>query len=416
MAGQDPIHTITEFTTGITNAKSVLDKLDSLIGTTIGWTKDEYTTGAPFGAEMYLHTNSGFGSEAYFSFKACDDPDTDQSVLLCFANTGYDATKRVDNQPGMFARVSNLASNHSSVTTVFSGGATNASGDYQTNDSNPLNFGTATVYGPQAFKTSNLSKVWIVSDENASPGKRFIGLLWYLQNQLHAVFFGKPYYDIESGKLDGNFMAMICDTYANRTGTTVPQGATELSLSGASVYPISVIRNRTKGSTTYPAGTANGNSLALSNFVMIDEGRVLQRNILANNEQSFVPRPNKQASTGASGNDNAQQRIFAGGTTNTFGPAPRAVIAYDSGTGRRFLSRWRALSRYPDGGAFAFSSADYKDSGWFAPWYYAPTYMLSAGDIITNGTRRYMAFPFNIGGTGADPNRWSGIAFRMADA
>ena len=58
---------------------------------------------------------------------------------------------------------------------------------------------------------------------------------------------------------------------------------------------------------------------------------------------------------------------------------------------------------------------DWGDSRFEFPWYFVPTAGLKEGDVISNGTRQYLVFPGNRGGSDAlAPHRAAGLGFRIA--
>ena len=99
-------------------------------------------------------------------------------------------------------------------------------------------------------------------------------------------------------------------------------------------------------------------------------------------------------------------------------PDPAVTIYYDRANDRRGVCRHRNIARFPDGGEIDPMSPpiDWRDSGFFFPWYFAPVVGLAPGNTFSNGTRRYIVFPGGRGGdSGNDGHRYAGIAWRISD-
>ena len=427
----DPVHDYREHTNLIRSADDLIGTLrnDALLA---GWVVNEYDP-SPIpgsqtgGDELYIRTNSGMATEAYFSLKAMLGAlGQDHTVLLPYANTGYGPYNRVDNQPGMFARHASDIANRAPWTEVFSGmwdtGGVNADpgdgGKYKTAD------GLAPRANPADHHLncngSNLiDKVWVFWDRNdadTAAGGRMLAVVWYTENQLNALVMGKVYYDDESSETEGegNLLATWCSPFDDRALLLPPTndslGAERTDL-GAGKSPLVLVRNRVKGGVTWPPGTPNGLSIGQVGSVVLSRGRLEASDGNNDNLISAIRRPDQSFS--ATHNDR-QGDAF---------PDPRLTIHYEAhGTvHRRGFARSRNISRMPNGGPLTgdfmagAGLTDWQDSGFFLPWYYAPCYGQKEGDIITNGTRRYMVFPGNRGGVNTDSHRYAGIAFRLRD-
>lgn len=423
---QDPIHNYNVHPMVAASARDVLNliRADALNG---GWIVDEWDptlveateTGGP---ELYLQTQSGFGAEARFSLKALRGQG-DHSAITVYGNTAYNPGNRVDNQPGMFARSPSPVQNGAPIAEVFAG-LWDAGGIY----ADPVDGGlyqTPGDFSPAAppalpwlncFDTTPIDNVWIFWDLNGlgNPGGRVLAAFWYTENVLNALILGKVYYDDESGETDGNLLASWCRPFDDRASLLLPVNN---SLGGERTDPTPgqnpwvLIRNRTSGPVTWPPGPADGSPLADVGTIVLSRGRLEAGDGFQDALISAIHRPDQPFD----------------GVLNTLQgdafPNPRISVHYE-GLGpqhRRGLARHRRISLFPDGGGIAGGQAigagptNWADSGYFLPWHYVPTVGLKEGDVITSGSRRFVVFPGNRGGTNTDPHRYSGIAMRISN-
>lgn len=408
----DPIHSF-QALTNVQDATAILTALrDRVNGGTTGWVIDEWSPSQSLGAELYLHTASGYGAEAYFSFKAVNDIAADQSAICIWANglnvTGYDSAKRVDAQPGLWAKTSARASNFQSETTVYG----SPTGDFATTDGlDPVLDSTTRKTWLSAFKASTTGSVVIVHD---TAGKH-LSVIWHLGNLLQAFSIGKVYYDSEASKTHGFLIAAWGQIYANRNAIDADLGyPVNRYTSGSRArgvdddQPIAIIANLSPNGVTYPTGTITGAPLAYGGTVIVSEGRIETVITSDFTDASVHMTPEMQF------NDvhNARQ-------PSTF-PNPRIGCFFDTGTAKRMMSRIRGKSRWPNGGKITLDATlgkgvtDWEDSGYFLPWGIMPTTLLQGSDFVDLGTKRWIVFPANRGAATVDPVRAVGPCWRIA--
>jgi len=428
MTVQDPIHNFTLYNNTSGHADAILDKL-RIAALAAGWIVNEWDTFPAIGTtiggrELYLRTNAGAGlsQHSFFSLKAHMGQGADHTGIAIYANTGYSPSFRVDNQPGMFARHGSDILNAALWTEIFSGLWDNGgpNGD-------PLDTGKyKTPGGAVPFLQTNkahftcrnggtLDKLWFIQDTSA----RVLAALWYVDNVLQCLVIGKIYYDDEGvapSNFDGQLLAGWAMKYDDRLLLNPPINDSlggERTSAAADSAPFAMIRNRTVGGVTFPSGTPTGTPFFQCGTVVKSFDRIEATDNLNQVNSSAGHRPDQ---TFGATHNNLQAALF---------PNPKLTIHYEALAGsqnRRAVARHRRISRWPNGGALAGAypqgqgSVDWADSRYGFPWYFVPTAGLNPGDIITNGTRRYLVFPGNRGGV--DPfasHRWAGIGFRLTD-
>lgn len=423
---QDPIHTVMTRTSVTGGADAVLLFIrDAAVAA--GWIVDEYDTTPDIntsqgGDELYIHTNSpAHAFQSYFSLKAFRGASSDQSGIVIYCNTGYDVTRRVDNQPGMFARHASDITNAAPWTQIFSGlwdgGGINAfPGDHGRYQTPGGAFPTLAnnVAHLNCYLTTAHDKLWAFYDNQY----RTLGVFWYTGNILNGFVIGKVYYDFEGSfpdNSDAHLLAGWMSKFSEKDTTNPPWpnslGCSRTSFN-AGEYPFAIIRNKTKGSETWPVGTPDGNPMVGVGSVVQNAGKLEASDGINLPNTAGLVRPDETFTRTA---NSIQNQII---------PNPRITLHYEAYSGsqhRRGVARCRNVSRI-NGGAFAGSfqtgggSVDWADSRFFFPWYFAPCANLAPGDTITNGTRRYVALMGNRQGTDLfASHRWAGLAFRISD-
>lgn len=433
---QDPVFGTTNHT-GNQNGSQVLGFLNSNMGGSsfpIGWARDEYDASAPHGPELYCHTRSNFGAETYISMKLFTQPFGQPGLLAIWMNTGYDPDKRVDNQPGMYAKTAGGPTNAADAQEVFAGdwddGGINASttdpGEYKTIGSTPTTPGPSPtldesepgLWFPNNGGTDTYD-IWYLYDPSQAAGvlggSRSLALVWYYGNAMMGAVMGKVIYDDETpgsvDKLNGDLLTTWQVAHDDKDVVGVLPSTNslggEVTQTGNDRNPHEVIRPFTpSGGAQWPPGTANGLPLMRCGTVVIHEGHLEAGDHLSVGDKSAHHRPDQ-------GFDESHNSL----QPDTF-PNPRTTIHYDYQNTRRAYCRHRYVARLRGGEIDpATPPVDWLDSGFYFPWYFAPVRGQSPGDIENNGTRRYMVFPGNNGGDeDADDYRYAGLAFRISDA
>lgn len=434
---QDPIFDQADLAGQVTGAQ-VLSWLASQMNASgtgaIGFIEDKYVSSAPHGPELYFRTRSNFGTEAFFSMKYFTPDFGDPGLLQIWMNTGFDGDKRVDNQPGMFAKTFLGPENAVDAAEVFNGdwddGGVNAStinpSEYKTVGATPttpgpvvtLDEGEAGLWFPNNGGTDDFD-VWYLYDQNqgASPargGSRSLAVIWYTQNAMMGFVLGKVMYDDEApgavDKLNGNLLTTWQIPY-DSVGLTLPLPINdslggEISTPATKRHTQEIIRSFTPaGGSAWPTGTPDGSLLAKCGTVVLNEGHLECGDDLGAGDKSAHHRPDQRFSESY----NSLQ-------PNTF-PNPRMTVYYDHTNQRRAFCRHRYVARVRGGEVDPNSPpTDWLDSSFYFPWYYAPVRGMHPGDIDNNGTRQYMVFPGTRGGDeNADAARYAGIAFRLVD-
>lgn len=433
----DPIHTYTAILALAGGAESFLAQL-RIRALAAGWVIDEWDTTPTIGtstggAELYLRTQkTGFSEQGSFSLKAFLGSNADQTGIFVCANTAYNGLLRFDNQPGMFARKNNDITNGVSWAQIFAGqwdnGGINANfgdpGLYQTAPpgagSPPVPSLISSVPHLNFPRASAIDKLWFFNDIVGAGGSRTLTAVWYVGAQLYMVALGKVHYDNEGAapdNVDGSLLACLHNKFDDRNTLLLPANNSlgcQVSDAAASAVnaPLALIRQRTNGGVTWPAGTPTGAPLALAGPVVKSNDHLEASDGNVNDlNRSMVIRPDQNFDS------------LAANLSDLRFPNPRLSVHRETfGAQQRLgFARARGISRYPNGGTMLGINGaqagvtDWSDARWALPWYSACTLGAAEGDIVSNGSRQYMLFPGNRGGI--DPlasHRRAGIAFRIA--
>ena len=433
MSYQDPLFAYNKYTSLAGGSRHVLDKIRGE-AVAAGWIIDRWINTGPSnetgGAELCMHSNcANLSEETYVSLKGFKGSDSDHEVICVWMNTGYDGTKRVDNQPGMYARSSRLPNNVASVTEVFSGDWDGTGANR--NSANPSEYLTAAHDGTYAgthpvapsdqsflntFATTNIDNLWVFRDVPASGSSRCLIATWYVNDTLQGICLGKGLYDNEGVSpedVDGCLLAKWVSPFDSTAGTSGPTNnstATTTTVNGDGA--LAVIRQRTNNGVVFPTGTPDGSPLISScGPVTKNADRIGASD---NQNDANISEVVRQDISFSSLVNNVQGNAF---------PNPRLAIhkEFYGAQGRVGFALPRLISRWPDGGAFGtgFSSGegdvDWGDSRMRLPWYYACCAGASEGDIISEGTRQVMVFPGSRNGVDLDAaHRVAGIGLRIA--
>jgi len=441
MPFQDPVFSVQQQLLSPGSAEGVLSFIRS-VAVLAGWVVDEYdVTPSPAletgGDELYVHPAvGGVTNPPYFSLKAFDGSAADQQAIKIWMNTGYDSTKRADNQPGMYAQSKPWPTNAVDRTQVFSGAwdtLPNANpadlGMYLTQAWNPAFplLGPAPVISSAATSlhtkaTSSIDQIYGFYDAPLSLGSsRCLIFVWYIDNTMYGIAMGHVLWDVEGVSPDddeGHLLTCWGNAYDDRLLELPPHpdslGGT-INQATPSAIILELIRNRTSGSETFPTGTPNGNPLMDSGPVVLQQGRIEASDNVADANISAVVRPDQDFESLW---NNLQGDAF---------PNPRITIHREPIVGpmtqeRLGFHRPRHISRFPDGGvllgnyAIGEGSSDWSDSGFSFPIYFAPLRLQADGDTVTEGTRQYMLFPGNRSGGSPYTQAWrvAGLAVRIA--
>ena len=423
----DPVFIKQNFT-NIIGANALISTIRQ-VALNAGWVVDEYDTTPSInsqngGHELYIRTNrTGFSQQARFSLKALAGSAANHQGVAVYQNTGYNNLFRVDNQPGMFVRHCNDVVNGAPWVDIFSGLWDNTGinadpsdkGLYKTPGALTPSF-AANVPHLNTLGTSPITVYTFYDTYTPGSSSNCIIFIWYINNQMYGLCIGRVLYDNEGvapDNVDGFLMAAWTNNFNASNSTNPPNNnstASTRTVNGVNDAPFAIIRNRTVGGTTWPAGTPNGNILARVGPVVLNSGRIEASENFDSNLISAICRPDMGFDAA---HNNVQSPNF---------PNPRITVHYETydPDARYGFARFRHLSRWPNGGALTGSFVtgvgvnDWADSHFFFPWYFASTLGLAEDSLVSEGSRQMASYPGNRGGV--DPfatYRAAGIALRI---
>lgn len=433
MSYQDPLFAYTLHSSLAAGGRNVLNQIRGE-AVAAGWTIDRWLNTNPVdergGAELCMHTNcSGLSEQTYVSLKVFNGSAADQEVICAWMNTGYDASRRVDNQPGMYARSQRLPDNVADVTQVFAGDWDGSGANR--NPANPSEYLTAAYDGTYSgtapvaqsdesflnvYGSTALDKLWVFRDVPGSGSSRCLIAVWYVNDTLQGICLGKGLYDAEGlapTNVDGCLLAKWVSEFDSTAGTSGPKNnscATTTTTPGDGA--LAVIRQRTNGGVTFPSGTPDGSPLAANcGPVTKSTDRIGASDNVTDANISEVVR--QDISFSSLVND-VQGNAF---------PNPRIAVhrEYFGVQSRVGFAQPRMISRWPNGGAFGsgfssgLGSVDWADSRMRLPWYYACCSGEAEGAVITEGSRQIIIFPGSRNGIDLEAShRAAGIGLRLA--